>query len=112
MRRLRRPLAEAVDDVVEDALLHQQARPLDADLAGRDERSEGGACGGHVRVGVLEDHDSGFAAQLGRHGNEVAPGCSRDGAAGLGATGDVDLGQQRMLDERLTGLGAVARSRR
>ena len=90
-----------------DPALHEEARAGDARLPGGDERGEGGALGGGVRVDVVEHDDRGLAAQL--SGDPREPGCGRDrgGAARLGATGQGDLGDVRVVRERLADVAAA-----
>ncbi|TKW52316.1 hypothetical protein CTA1_3106 [Colletotrichum tanaceti] len=92
----------------QDALLDEDPRAGDAGLAAGDEGAESDAVDGHVDVGLLEDEQRRLAAQLGCVAGQVAADDGADGPAGGGAAGDVDLADERVLDEGPAGGGAVA----
>ena len=62
-----------------------------------------------VDIHVVEHDDGRLAAELGGHRDERSSGRRRDHAAGLGAAGDVELGEAAMFGERLA--GATPKSR-
>ena len=99
-----RPLDQPVDEVVVDALLHQQPRAGRADLAGVQEDGGEGEVEGHLEVGVGEDDVGVLAAQLegdlldrGRGGGHHPP-------AGHQAAGERDQVDARVLDQRGRGV--------
>ena len=59
-------LDQPLDEAVVDALLHEDARAVGADLAGRIEIAEHGAADGVLDVGIVEDDERRLAAELHR----------------------------------------------
>ena len=99
--------ADLVVELLGDALLHEQARAGAADLALVEPDAVDEAFDGGVEIGVVEDDEGRFAAELegellGRVGGGLA-----DDAADFGRAGEGDLVDVGMLDDGCAGL-AVA----
>ena len=87
--------------------MHQGAGAGDAGLAGGGEDTGEQPGLGLPQVGVREDDVGALAAELQREMSEARGGPGPDCPAGLDAAGEGDLGDVRMVDQRLAG-GAVA----
>ncbi len=68
---------EALEELVADALLDQEARAREADLPGVVVH-EGRLLDGEVEVGVGVDHEGTLAAELSGEGHEVSRGDGAD----------------------------------
>ena len=86
-----------------DALLHQQARARAADLPLVEPDSIDQAFHCAVEVGVFEDDEWGFAAEFERETFVACGGCAANGASDFGRSGECNLVDIGMLDQRLAG---------
>ena len=91
-------LGQALDEAVVDALLHEDARAVGADLAGRIEIAEHGAADGVFEIGVVEDDQRRLAAKLHRRVLHLRAGERQHLAAGRHRAGQRDLGDDRMAE--------------
>ena len=91
---------EAVEEGVADGAMDEDAGAVRADLAGGVEVAEHRAADGAVEIGVLEDDERRFAAELERHVLHPGRGGGVDPGAGRDRAGDGDLGDRGMGGER------------
>src|SRR5690242_10250893 len=93
---------EAVEELIRDPLVKQQARSGDAGLALIVEDGEGGAVHGGRQIGVLEDDVGAFATELQLNLFQIGGGCADDPPArGRGARKG-DFRDLRVLCQVLT----------
>src|SRR5215210_1488525 len=92
------------EELVEDALLDQDARTGAAILPGVAEDGDGRRSGGLLQVGIGEDHVRGLAPQLQGDALYSIGGTGHDALADLRGTREGDLRDIRVLDEPLPDL--------
>ena len=76
-------LHEMSHEIVVDLVMDDETRPRDARLARGDEAREGSTVRGRLHVRIIEDHDWGFAAELGCIVCEVPADNAADRATGV-----------------------------
>ncbi len=94
-----RARGQAVEELLLDAALHENARAIGADLAGRIEIAEERAADGIFHIGVVENDQGRLAAEF--HGGvlHVRAGLCQHALAGRDRAGQRDLGDQRVIDQ-------------
>ena len=85
--------------------MHEDARAVRADLAGRIEIGEQRARDRIVEIGILEDDQRRLAAELQRHMLQRRGGIGHHRLAGADLAGERDLGDRRMPREQPAGIG-------
>ena len=90
---------DLLDEGVRNTFLDEQARAGAADLTLVEPDAVDKALDRRVQIGVLEDHEGGFAAELERQFLARTGGGAADDLADLRRAGERDLGDIRMLDD-------------
>jgi hypothetical protein len=98
------PALQRGDEFLGDRLLHQQPRPGAADVTLVEEDPVYDAFDSLVDRGVVEDDVGGLAAEFEGELLARAGGGSGNQAADLGRTGEGDLVDVRVFDQRATGI--------
>ena len=102
------PRLHLLDHRVMERVMDNQARARRTDLATMREDADGGAGGDGCRIGVRIDDARRLAAEFDNAGHDSLRRIRQDAASCLDRTGEDDLIDPRVIDERLARLGPIA----